>query len=140
MESLWWLRVFEKFKRDRQNMSFMPNISGRDLTTLISPIYEMRNFDLIEKYAELCFSCLCKCHKANGTLSVLSTYRYRIVCRMVISAFNRFIGLRHDPEANKLSVEDIHFLINKILISGQDISRTLKEVPVSPTTLFALPI
>lgn len=139
LESLWWFRIFDKFKKDRQNMSFIPNASGGDLITLIPPIHEMKNFNFVERYGELYFNCLCKkCHeKTDATLSILSASRYRVVCRMVISAFNRFIGLYHDPETNMLSVEDIHFLINKILISDQDISKTLRGIPVSYT--FILP-
>ncbi|KAH8581857.1 uncharacterized protein ELE39_001987 [Cryptosporidium sp. chipmunk genotype I] len=135
MESLWWLKIFEKFIKDKL---CTPIASGSllngDLTTLVSPIHKISHFQVIDKFNSLYFACMCRrCHKItrNYTKSVLSNSRYVIVCRMIVSALNRFKSLYHDSETNVLNEEDVQFVINKILITNCEINKILREIPVS---------
>ncbi|OII71807.1 uncharacterized protein cubi_00615 [Cryptosporidium ubiquitum] len=135
VESLWWSSIFESFIRDKINTFIRSDVVlNKDLVTFVPSTHQINNFEIIDQLNDFYFVCQCKkCHKItyNDAIPVSNSPRYRIVCRMVASVFNRFKSLYYDGEINILSEEDIHFLINKILINNYNISEALKKIPVS---------
>ncbi|KAJ1609315.1 hypothetical protein OJ253_1593 [Cryptosporidium canis] len=131
VESLWWFRIFEKLKKKNQkNISCTTNIEAYDgMHTLASSICKMRNYSSTERVGQVYFNCICKnSEKKTNAISILNSCEYRIVRRIVITYFNRFMRLNYAYGTNLPNGEDVHFLINKVLISDQYASKILKEL------------
>lgn len=135
LESLWWINIFENLIKGRLNTFITSDdVLNGELVTFASSIKKISGLEVIAKFNDHHFAYPCrKCHKAtrNCIVSVSNNSRYRTICRMIVSTFNRSKSLYSDFETNVLTEEDIHFLINKILITNCNISKALRGIPVS---------